>query len=252
MREFLHLPGFLEELLRMTTFSARTFELTLPEDYPVPAVAGEKATFYVEARRVFQVDPIDMEDGEALAAAGLGNSLDQAMQAIAAEIDAEQGEELLVEATQTVLDALARRVEVEIPPAAIDEELRQTWQRSEGVVLSQKKLPPEMVALAEGEFIKNPVLRHQAEQRIKVGLALGALVESEGLAPTAETMTMLLETAAAQTGTTVEEAKSSLRAEPAYALQAGHTALYLNAVEFVMSRAVVDVLDPPDEADPEG
>lgn len=248
VREFLHLPGLLEELLSMTTFSARTFELTLPADYPVPSVAGRTATVFVEARRVFQVEPVLLDDVTSLQAAGLGDSLDEAMETVAAEIDAEQGEELLVLATQTVLDALARRVEEQVPAAAIDEELRQSWLRGEGAVLSTKSLPPELIRHAEARFIEHPTHRAEAEQRIKVGLALGALVEKEGLAPSAETMTMLLETAAEQSQITVEQAKAALKGEPAYALQAGNTALYLNAVEFVMSRARVEVLDPPADA----
>jgi trigger factor len=248
VREFLHLPGLLEQLLSMTTFSAKTFELVLPQDYPVPWAAGRTATIFVEARRVFQIAPTDLEDSAALRAAGLGDNLEQAMEAIAAEIDAEQGEELLVDATQTVLQALAGRVSAEVPPAAVDEELRQIWQKSEGAVLSGKNLSADLLANAQAAFLRDPFNRQQAEQRIKAGLALGALVEKEGLSPSAETMTMLLKSAAEQTGVPLEQAKASLKSEPLSAQQAGQTALYLNAVEFVMSRALVDVLDPPEPA----
>lgn len=243
MREFLHLPGFIEQLLTMKTFTARTFELTLPDDYPLPNLAGQRATFYVEARRVFQVDTPELDDLASLEAAGLGQSIDEAMETVAAEIDAEQGDELLTDATQLVLEALAQRVEAEVPPAAIDEELRQTWQNTEGALLQQKPFSAEMLEQAQSDFLLNPELRAEAEHRIKVGLALGAIIEQEQLAPSEETMEMLVETAAEVAGTTVDEVKATLSSGPFEAQQAAHTALYHTAVEFVMERAVVEVLE---------
>lgn len=242
MRDFLHLPGFLQEMLQMTTFSARTFELTLPDDYPLPHLAGQNASFFVEARRVFQVERPELDDTEALASAGLGNSVEDAMAILAAEIDGEQGDQLLIEATQLVLDALAQRVEATIPSAAIDEELRQTWQKTEGRVLHGRPFPPEMVAQAEEDFLRSPELRAEAEGRIKLGLALGALIEQENLKPTNETMEDLLEMASEGAEITLEELKTSLGQDPMAALEFGHCALYQRAVEFVMSRATVEVL----------
>jgi trigger factor len=248
MREFVHLPGFLEQVLGMPAFSARTFDLKLPPDYPVAEAAGRTATIFVEARRVFAVPEVDMEDAGALRRAGLGDSLEEALESVAAEIDEEQGEALLVEATQTVLSALAQRVQAEVPAAAIDEELRQVWQGSEGALLRRKGFESGLLEQAESDFLSHPALRAEAEERIRIGLALGALVDREGLAPSRSTMRMLLETAAGALGTTVEEARQSVAAEPAYATQAGQSALYMEAVQFVMSKAIVDVVEPDQEA----
>lgn len=251
MREFVSLPGLLEQLIGMPAGSAKTFDLELPSDYPVASVAGQTATVYFEARRVFQVDPVDMENPTTLSAAGLGESFEEALEIVAERLDVEQGEGLLVEATQVVLSALAERVREEIPAAAIDEELRQVWQKSEGAVLGRKGFPAEMAAQAQADFLNDPLQRAQAETRIKLGLALGALIEKEGLQPTEDTMSTLLDSAAAEVGVSSEEARRSLAAEPLFALQAGQTALYLNAVEFVMSRAVVEVIDPLESTDDE-
>lgn len=251
MREFVSLPGLLEQVVGMPTGSAKTFALELPDDYPVPSVAGQTATVYFEARRAFQVDPVDMENPATLSAAGLGESFEEALEIVAERLDLEQGEALLVEATQVVLSALAGRVSEEIPPAAIDEELRQVWQKSEGILLGQKGFPVEMAAQAQADFLNDPLQRAQAETRIKLGLALSALIEKEGLRPTEDTMSMLLDNAAAEVGVSSEEARRSLVAEPLFALQAGQTALYLNAVEFVMSRAVVQVIEPLNATDDE-
>jgi trigger factor len=243
LREFLHLPGFIDQLLGTETFSAQTFELTLPEDYGVPEVAGQVATYYVENRRAFQIGRPELDDAESLKAAGLGETLEQALEIVAQEIDEEQGQALLIEASLAVLDALAHRVVEPIPEAAIDEELRQLWQKTEGLVFEGKPFSQEMTELALEDFLNNPDMRGQAAQRIKVNLALGAIIEKENLKPTEETMTMLLETAAADLDIDTEQAKQSLKDNPQEAQEAVQSALYQQAVEYVVSRAKIEVLD---------
>jgi trigger factor len=245
MREFSHLPGFIEQVLQMTTFTARTFELTMPADYPIEGFRGKSATFYVEARRAFQVDEPSMEDPVALEGAGLGGDIEQAMEAVAAEIDEEQGQQMLIEASQAVLDVVADRVQETVPEAAIDEELRLLWQRSEAPVLESREFSSELVEQALNDFLDDADLRAQAAHRIKVGLVLGALVREQNLAPSAEVMTTLLKTAADQVGVTFEEARESLAEDPVEAQKAGYAALYQTAVEYLMERAEVEVLDEP-------
>lgn len=241
VREFPHLPGLSEALLSMTTFSAKTIELTLPDDYPEPSVAGQVASIYLEVRRVFALDDHSLDSPVALGAAGLGDSVEGALAVMAEEIDAEQGEQLLLEATQVVLEAFADRVEAEIPAAAINEELHQTWMRTEGALLSQKSFPPEFLTQAESDFLSHPKLRAEASHRIKLGLALGALIEQESLEPSDEVLQTLLEVAATQAGVTVEQAKKELTSNPLWLQEAGQTALRQTAVEFVMARAIIDI-----------
>lgn len=244
LREFVHLPGFLDELLTMTAFSAKTFELSLPTDYPDASVAGRSATFFVEVRQAFEVDSVEPDDSEALKRANLGQSVEEAFEIIASEIDRDQGDELLVEATDTVLCALAERIKEEIPEAVIDEELQRIWKRSDGAILTAKEFSPELISRSARSFMTSPSLRAQAEQKIRIGLALGALVESQGLAPRNEGVELLLQTAAEGVDVSYDEAKSAATAEPESAFEITRTALYLEAVEYVMSHAKVEVIDP--------
>ena len=243
MRELPHLPGFIEQLLQMTTFTASTFELSLPDDYPVEGLQGKSATFYVEVRRVFQVEQPSMEDPAALSEAGLGEDIEQAMEAVAAEIDSEQGQQMLVEAAQAVLDTVADRVQDEVPDAAIDEELRQLWQKTDAPVLKGREFSGELVEQALNDFLDDPSLRAQAAHRIKVGLVLGALVREQNLTPSVDIMTTLLQAAADGVGVSFEEARESLAEDPVEAQKATYAALYQTAVEYLMRRAEVEVLD---------
>ena len=243
MREFVHLPGFVEEVLKIPTFTAGTFELTLPDDYPAADLAGRIATFYVEIRRVFEVEQPELDDSAALQAAGLGEDIDEAMETIAAEIDEEQGRDLLVLASQTVLDAVADRVTEEVPPAAVDEELRQLWQQTEARVLQGRDFSKELVEQSLTRFLDDPELRAQAEHRIKVGLVLGALISELKLAPSPEVVRELLEAAADGVGVSSEEAREAVASDPVQAQTVAFSGLYQTAVEYLMSRAEVEVVE---------
>lgn len=155
IRDFPHLPGLAEGMVGMKPFSARTLSLRFPADYPAPALAGEEARVYVETRRLFAVEMPALEDSEALKAAGLGSCLQEAMAAVGDELDAEMGEELLVQATQSVLDALAERVQVSIPSHVIDAELRQTWKDGGGAFLREKHFSSALTSQAEEDFLSH-------------------------------------------------------------------------------------------------
>ena len=241
LQEFLDFPGLLESFLDMTTFSAQTVELTMSAEYPLEELRGQQASVYLEVRRAFEVEPVDMEDPVSLERAGLGPDLEQAMGRLSTEVDHEQGEQMLAFATSDALALLAARVEAEVPQAAVDEELRRAWYEREGAFLEARPFPQALVEDAQRSYLSDPQARHDAEFRIKIGLALAAIVERESLAPETETMEMLIETAAAAARVTPEQAKASLKAEPFQARQAVNTALYLRAVEWVMSHVEFEV-----------
>lgn len=243
MRAFDHLPGFIEMLTGMETFSARTFSLKLPDNSIAPALSGLEATFYVEVREAVEFEPATLDDPEALKRSGLSSNLEEAMSALAEQLDREQGDELLIEATLIVLDALASQVNQKIPEAAIDEELRRTWQRNAACVLEGKGFSEQMRVAAEQSFLSDPEMRDQAENRIKIGLALAAVVEENNLSPDADFLDSLLLATAQELGKDPSQLKDALKAEHPGLQTAANTALYFRAVEFVMSRAQIEVLE---------
>ena len=234
------LPGLAEAMLGMETFSAQTIHLQLPEDYPVAHLAGLPASFYVEARQVFAVKMPELDDIQALQEAGLGSSIEEAMQTLAQEIDVEQGEDLLVRASNAVLEQLARRVQAAIPESAVEEELRRRWESSDGAILAEKDFSSEVQERALQDFLNDSQLRADSLQRIKINLALAALVKQEGLTPSPEQMDQLLRLAA---DVEPERVKRELSRNPEEAVKVAETALHLAAVEFVMAQAKIEVVD---------
>lgn len=243
LRDFSFLPDLVDHLIEIPVGDAKTFEMTLPQDYVVNELAGKRATAYAQVLRAWEVAPVDMEDVALLKAADLGGSLDEAFEILGQELDAELGEELLVTATQAVLEAYGKRVTEVIPEAAVDEELRRSWLQSFGMLFDSSGFTPELKDAALGEFMHDLELRAEAESHLRINLALAALIAKEQLKPEPETMETLIEAAAEGVGVTLEDARLSLKDNKVYAFQATHSALYLEAVEFLMSRAHVKVID---------
>ncbi len=245
MRPYPHLPGLVEGILTMSVGSSETLDIYLPSNYPITALAGSSVKIYIKLHRAYDIEVRDPEDSEVLSAAGLGTDLEEAMASVAAEIDAEQGEILLVEATDAVLDAMADRVRARIAEELIDAELEQRWKENIEPLFDSESFSESFLTTAREDFLKDEGLREETFRRIKIGLVLGALIEKEKLAPSPEVMENLLESAARDAGITPEQARKALRDDPESARKAAETALYLTAVEFVMARAKVNVLEPP-------
>lgn len=244
MRPFVQLPGLLEEMLGMTAGARKTFDLVLPPGYPIPELSGKTAHIQVFVHEIYEVQTPELDDLAAIRGSGLGDSVEDAMDAVAAEIDAEQGAQLLADASEAVLWELSDRVQGEVPEDAIDEELLRAWEEQQGELFDDMEMTEDVRDEARASYIGSPELREEARRRLKIGMGLAALVEAEGLTPSAEIMQVLIDNAAEAVGQSSEAVKKSLAAEPDRARQAAETALHLTAVEFVMARAKVDVIDP--------
>lgn len=244
MRSFTQLPGLLEAMLGMTARSRKTFDLILPADYPVPELSGKTARVQVYVHEIYEVETPELDDLAAIRGAGLGDSLDEAMDAVAAEIDEEQGAQLFADASEAVLWEFSDRVQGEAPEEAIDEELRRGWEEQQGELFAEMDVPEATREEARRAYIATPELREEARRRLLIGMGLAAIVEAEGITPNAEIMQTLIDSVAEALSEPPEVVKKTLAADPARARQAAETALHLTAVEFVMARAKVDVIDP--------
>ena len=236
VRDFLHLPGFIDEILDMKTWSAKSFLLTFPQDYQVQALRGVEATYYVEARRAYEVNLEPLEHSEQLSRAGLGDTIDEALEIVAARIDEEQGDELLVTATQAVLDALGERVEAKIPDVTVDEELRLLWEKNRAPIFLGKAFSESTIENAEKDFVSYGPLRAQAAHRLRIALALAKVIEENNLNPSEEGVDDFIRSLTPQVGTQ-DEIEKVLLNHPDTQRDLAQQSLYLQAVEFVMTRA---------------
>ncbi|KFE71273.1 hypothetical protein [Hyalangium minutum] len=233
------LPGLYEALVGHTPNKTVAVDVTLPADYPVETLRNMPARFMVQIHAARQVTYPDLESPEFLQALGRGATLAEAMRSVYQQMEQETVQQLGLLAQQRVLDEVAARTEVKVPPELIDREIIARWNASEGITVRELELSPEQQQESLQTWLRDARTRAEVENRLRIGLALAAIRERDGLTLTPERVEALLREHAAAAGVTMEELAQSLRAEPQQMARIDQVAWHLLVVEHVMSRAQV-------------
>lgn len=241
LKPFPNFPGLAEALVGQPSAGRDCFEIRLPEDYPVPWLAGREVCLDFEVREAWQLEMPQLDDPAALRAAGLGEELEQALREVAAEIDEERGEELLVEATNSVLDALCERVLPEVSDQEVLSEVESRWQAEEEPFLRGRGFSEVQIRQALEAAMENPLAQADALRRLRIQKSLARVTEEHSLVPDRDQTESLLTAAADRLGISLSEASRAVATEDGALRSLAWTAQHLCAVEFVMSRAKVEV-----------
>lgn len=170
-----HLPGFAETLAGVRVGDACALDLQLPADYPVASVAGKMAHCLCEVRAAREVNLPSAESPDALAALGLGDSLEEVMASVTKQVDDERVALQDLRAQELALGALADATRLELPRAMVDEELRRRWSMLEAPLLKQKDFAPDELREALEAWMSSELLRAEAERSLRISLALDAV-----------------------------------------------------------------------------
>lgn len=232
------LPGFAEAIVGSAVGDSLKIDVTLPDDYPVESMRGLPASFLVDLVAAQDVRMPDTDSDEFLRQLGRGNTLEDVMESLANELLEEQADLLWVDAQNLVLDELASRTRVEIPPALVDEEIRRRWQAAEGEALRGKDFAPEELQEALDIWMKDPGTRADVERRLRISLALKAVAERDGLRLEPQKAFDVLEEPSAAFGITADQLREAL-VDPLAASHLQNVAWHLFTVEHVMNLAKV-------------
>ncbi|WP_257448681.1 trigger factor [Archangium lipolyticum] len=232
------LPGFADAIAGSAVGDSLKIDLVLPGNYPVESLRGMPATFLVDLVGAREVKMPDTDSDEFLRQLGRGNTHEEVMESIANELLDEQADVLWLDAQNMVLDELASRTQVELPPALVDEEIRRRWTAAEGPVMEEKEFSPEERQEALDVWMKDPATRADVERRLRISLALKAVAAKEKLELRPEKAFEVLEDSAAAFGLTSAQLREAL-VDPAAASQLQNVAWHLMVVEHVMDKAKV-------------
>lgn len=232
-----HLPGFAETVAGTRVGDACALDMELPEDYPVPTLAGKQARFLVEVRAAREVLAPDPEDAAALKALGLGDSLQAAMDKVTELVDEERAALESLRFQDAVLDTLSEHTQVELPPALVDEEIRLRWAAHEQPLLKEKGFHPDEQQEALQAWQHSAQVRADAERRLRVSLALEAVGRREGWELSPEELHESLRELAAELGLDVREAAQVVEKDPALAERLTRTARHLMLVSRLVAAA---------------
>lgn len=204
------IPGFEDGLLGAAAGEDRTLELTFPDEYPQPDLAGKATQFAVTVKEVKRKQLAELDDAFAEQAAGF-DSLDELREDIAAKL--REGSERLAESSfrEAALDAVVANATVDVPEGLVEARARELWDRMLHSLSHQgitKDLYMQITGRDEDEMVAEA--KPDAEQGLKREAVLAALVAAEGLAASDGDVLDALQGPAASEGSTPEKLRDQL------------------------------------------
>lgn len=175
-------PEFVQALLGASAGETRTFPLTLPETMDEPSLRGAEAEFTVTVKQVFSRTLPELDDALA-STVGTFESLEALKEDIRRRLLSSKQEQAEVEFRNRMVERLVEVGEFHYPPQMVEEALDDLVQRAAERAQREQKMSLEdslrLAGLTMEEFRDR--LRPEAEQRVKVSLALQKFAELEGI-----------------------------------------------------------------------
>lgn len=175
------IPGFEANLLGKSVGETAEFDITFPEDYGEPTLAGQVAHFSVELKELREKILPDLDD-DFLASLGDFASLDALKADIRRRLEANALDRARHGFADRIIEYAVANATVELPDVLIDQEVEVMHDEFKGSLARQ--------GLTEEAYLKavektaddlHAEFRPDAEKRVKTLLVLSAVAEREGI-----------------------------------------------------------------------
>ncbi|HEY9722319.1 MAG TPA: trigger factor [Oscillatoriaceae cyanobacterium] len=178
------IEGFVDHLVGMKAGEEKDFDVTFPEAYHAPELAGKDATFHVNVKEVKARQLPELNDAFA-ATQGDFNTVADLRAHVEKELtdEAEDNRELLLR--QQLLDQVLEKSDVEIPESMIQRETSFLMNQYAQVMQAQGLDVQNMFNQERLNEWRNS-LRDEALKRIRTSLALGTIAKEQSIAITPE------------------------------------------------------------------
>ncbi len=167
------IPGFEDQLVGAKAGEDRTLEVTFPDAYPAPHLAGKKAQFKVQVKEVAAVEKHEVIDDHFAEHLGFEN-LAKLKEAVREQIAREDAHMARAKLKRRLLDALDEGYDFELPPSLVEQEFDAIWKQIEAE-MKQLKQSFSDHKTTEEEAREN--YRAIAARRVRLGLLLAEVGE---------------------------------------------------------------------------
>ncbi len=186
------IPGFEDQLVGLKANDEKVLNVTFPKDYNVDSLKGKDATFDIVVGEI-QKPKENKADDEFAKSLGL-EGMDQLRELLKGQIEQELNGLTRTQMKRGLLDQLAADHDFDVPPAMVEAEFDQIWAQLEQEL--QNEEDPE-AARKEMEDDKEEY-REIAVRRVRLGLLLSEIGQSNGIEVSQQEMNMLVQQAAQQ------------------------------------------------------
>ena len=171
------LPGFEEQLVGVKCGDQKEIRITLPEDYRNKDAAGKEGMFQVTVKEIKRKELPELNDDFAQQF-GEYETLDQLRVKMAEYLEKQETERIENELKERVIQALIRKNPLDVPQSMVKRQLDHMLENLKNRLKSQR-MSIEMMGLDDNGFRER--FRDSAEDKVKGGLLLMALVEKENI-----------------------------------------------------------------------
>ena len=170
------IPGFSEGMQGMKPGEERRIDVTFPDAYHAPDLAGKAATFDITAKKLEQAKPMPLDDSFA---EKLGfENIEEVRKLITQQIQREYDGLSRMRIKRELLDQLAAAASFPVPDSMVDSEFEQIWQRVEADMKAGKLDEDDK---DKDEASLRAEYRTIAERRVRLGLLLSEIGRTNGI-----------------------------------------------------------------------
>lgn len=180
------IPGFEEQLIGKELNEETEINVTFPEEYHAPDLAGKEAVFEVKIKGIKEKELPELDD-EFASEVSEFETLDEYKADVKEKIRARKKEEAKTERENKIVDAAVEASEMDIPEAMIEEQIQQMTEEFaqrlsyQGLSLEQNL---QFTGTDAQKFADD--MKPQALKRIQTRLVLEAIVKAENIEATEE------------------------------------------------------------------
>jgi trigger factor len=202
-------PGFDEALIGLSAGEQKTFDVTYPDDYAIPELAGTTVRYDVSVKAIRKRVVPDLDD-EFAKDLGEFESLDALKGRVRGDLEHEASHEADREVRAELLKQLSARVEFEVPASLLDREIDR---RVEEFVrrLMEQQIDPMKTNINWEEFRERQ--KDAAAESVKSALVLDEIARRERIAVGDDELDAEIGRYAERTGRTAAAVRARLEKE---------------------------------------
>lgn len=172
------IPGFEEQIIGMTRGLEKTIKITLPEGYQNKDAVGKEGVFQVTVNEIKKKELPELDDDFAQQF-GDYETMDDLRAKMAEYLEKQESDRIENDLKERVITALVEKNLLDVPQSMVKRQLDYMLENLKNRLKGQQ-MSIEMMGLDEVSFRER--FKNTAEEKVKGGLLLMALVEKEAIA----------------------------------------------------------------------
>ncbi len=170
---------FEDNLVGVKAGEEKVFDVTFPEDYPGPVVAGKTARFVVNVHSVSEPELPELNDEFAKAYGIDEGGMKQLRKEVAKNMQRELSQAVHFKVKTQIMEGILENNQIEIPNALVDEEIEELRQTTRKDIKRRTKGDANL-------GLPSSILKDQARRHVRLGLLVAKLIQTNGIKPDLE------------------------------------------------------------------